>query len=122
MADNTYRPIIERLRYGDMEAVKLPQVLCFAIKAALSFGRKLSWKVQENSSGMLIQLVWKSSKTNMVGSVWNNPRPKSPSRLRRDALRSQKFNAAKSSLDEATEKLSTSDHPKLISFHSDCGN
>ena len=58
----------------------------------------------------------------MVGSVWNNPRLKSPSRLRRDALRSQKFNAAKFSLDEATEKLSTSDHPKLTSFHSDCGN
>ena len=42
----------------------------------------------------LVQLVWKSSKfRNFVGSNWNKPKKKPPSRQCRDVLRLLKFNA-----------------------------
>lgn len=80
--------------YGAAE--KLPKVVLLAIESALASGRQLSWKVQENNVGMLVQLVWKSSESrNLVGSNWNKLKKKPPSRQRRDVLRFLKFNAAK---------------------------
>ena len=84
-----------------MDAEKLPKIVALAIESALASGRQLSWKVQENKVGMMIQLVWKSSEfSSVVGSNWNNHelRKKAPSRQRRDALRLLKFNAAKAPL------------------------
>ena len=79
-----------------MDAEKLPQIVVLAIESALASGRQLSWKVQENNVGMLVQLVWKSSESrNLVGSNWNKLKKKPPSRQRRDVLRLLKFNAAK---------------------------
>ena len=42
------------------------------IESTLASGRQLSWKVQENNVGTLVQLVWKSSKSSdVVDSNWN---------------------------------------------------
>ena len=80
----------------EMDAEKLPKVVLLAIESALASGRQLSWKVQENNVGMLVQLVWKSSDSRkLVGSNWNKLKKKPPSRQRRDAFRFLKFNAAK---------------------------
>ena len=87
---------IKTLTYMTMDAEKLLKVVLLAIESALASGRQLSWKVQENNVGMLVQLVWKSSESrNLVGSNWNKLKKKPPSRQRRDALRFLKFNAAK---------------------------
>ena len=60
-----------------MDAEKLPKVVVLAIESALASGRRLSWKVQENNVGMLVQLVWKSSESrNLVGSNWNKLKKK----------------------------------------------
>ena len=92
----------------------LPDVVRVALLNAHASGRTLSWKVQENAKGTLIQLVWKkpaaetsldSGLTDTVGSNLNkiaaksdkpaeNPRNKkrnNPSRVHRNARRLQSF-------------------------------
>ena len=67
---------------------QLPELVKTALSSACKSGRSLSWKVQENSKGMLIQLVWKAEPVNgptggnttMVGSNWKTgPNWKKPS-------------------------------------------
>jgi hypothetical protein len=38
----------------------LPELVKAALSTACQSGRSLSWKVQENNKGILIQLVWKA--------------------------------------------------------------
>ena len=79
-----------------MEAGKLLVLVVSAIESGYASGRMLSWKIQESDRGMLVQLVWKSASGTRVGSEkvvsnWSNQKRKSPSWLRRDAQRLQKF-------------------------------
>ena len=39
---------------------QLPELVKVALSTVCKSGRSLSWKVQENSKGVLIQLVWKA--------------------------------------------------------------
>ena len=96
------------------ELPELPELLATAIASAVTSGRRLSWKIQENQRGTLIQLVWKNDSAVAVGSVnakvginWseasthsartpsggNSTQHKSvpPSRKRRNARRLQNF-------------------------------
>ena len=60
------------LFYDCYVEMDLPKLVVLAIESAFASGRQLSWIVQENSVGMLVQLVWKSSESrNLVGSNWN---------------------------------------------------
>jgi hypothetical protein len=61
-----------------MDAEKLPGIVVLAIEPALASDRQLSWKVQEKSAGMLVQLVWKCSESRNL--VWNKFCKKAPSR------------------------------------------
>ena len=64
--------------YSSVYIDQFPELVKTALSSACKSGRSLSWKVQENSKGMLIQLVWKaepvngptSGNTTMVGSNW----------------------------------------------------
>ncbi len=59
--------------------MELPELVAKAIACASS-GRKLSWKIQDNQLGTLVQLIWKSkfvtagdiSRDAKVGINWNN--------------------------------------------------
>ena len=88
---------------------QLPEVVKAAITAACNSGRTLSWKVQEDGRGTLIQLVWKPvCADTKVCSNWNarkrcpdlttsgklvssKPKKLTPSRARRNARRLQAF-------------------------------
>ena len=99
---------------------ELPEVVRIALQNASKSGRALSWKVQENTKGTLIQLVWKHPQeiraelkghtkisSGAVGSNLNKSktaagmpvaagepqkrRRNNPSRLRRNARRLQYF-------------------------------
>lgn len=88
-------------------AVKLPKLVLMAIESAFSSDRQFSWKIQENKTGLLIQLVWKFNRQVHPGSIWNKPyRSKAPSRQRRDALRLLKFNEAKASSQQLSADVS----------------
>ena len=89
----------------------LPELVKKAIISACESGRKLSWKIQENDRGTLVQLVWKpepflvgnSSKNSEASSNWNlaarncpwtaqkSKKQHPPSRLRRNARRLASF-------------------------------
>ena len=59
---------------------QLPELVKAALSSAYQSGRSLSWKVQENNKGILIQLVWKAEPVSCpaggnairVGSNWKN--------------------------------------------------
>ena len=94
---------------------ELPELVQAAISSALASNKHLSWKIQENAKGTLIQLVWKSDSvgnSGLMGSKWNSSTPHSaalasssklnkskcprkkrnpPSRQRRNALRLARF-------------------------------
>ena len=94
--------------YREMD--QLPELAKVAISTACSSGKSFSWKFQENSGRIVIQLMWKadpecvdsvSGKTTRVCSSKNHPseplserkRRKriSPSRAHRNARRLQAF-------------------------------
>ena len=98
-----------------------PELVKKAITSACKSGRKLSWKIQENDRGTLVQLVWKpelflagnSSKNSEVSSNWNlagrnSPRTaqkskkqhRPPSRFRRNVRHSASFIEKKQSAQE----------------------
>ena len=64
---------------------QLPELVKCALFSACNSGKSLSWKVQENKQGILIQLVWKSEpercsasgSTTRVGSIWKSQLRKS---------------------------------------------
>ena len=120
-----------------MEAGKLPELVVMAIENAFQSNRNLSWKIQENKRGLLIQLVWKpATQSNRdvsprMLSNWNLPAPrtrKSPSRLRRDALRRDKFGKDKhqSADEDGTTSNNTltgnSSGPATSAKSGDCAN
>ena len=95
---------------------ELPELVQAAISSALALNKHLSWKIQENAKGTLIQLVWKSdsvgNNSGLMGSKWNSSTPHSaalasssnlnkskcprkkrnpPSRQHRNALRLARF-------------------------------
>ena len=59
---------------------QLPEVVMTALSTTCKSGRSLSWKVQENNKGILIQLVWKAEpvsgptrgNTTVVASNWKS--------------------------------------------------
>ena len=51
------------------ELPELPELLATAIASAVTSGRRLSWKIQENQRGTLIQLVWKNDSAVAVGNT-----------------------------------------------------
>ena len=95
----------EHRMYLIMEGLdKLPELVKSALVFACNSGKSLSWKVQENDKGILVQLVWKSNSSDPapVCSNWNskltpdsNTPPEKrrvcPSRARRNARRLQSF-------------------------------
>ena len=60
--------------------IQLPELVRSALCSACNSGKHLSWRVQENEKGVLIQLVWKAQKerssvsgmATRVGSNWNH--------------------------------------------------
>ena len=96
-----------------MEASKLPELVISAIESACASGKRLSWKIQESDRGTLVQLVWKpicgfratGCSSEKVGSNWSYQKRKSPSRLRRDAQRLQKFCVLKLSTQQLTQTV-----------------
>ena len=103
---------INKYKYTCMD--NLPEVVRVALQNACNSGRTLSWKVQENAKGTLIQLIWKlipvvcldkGHSISMVGSNSNSTKPEfdkpadkprkrrrnNPSRIRRNARRLRSF-------------------------------
>ena len=101
----------------------LPEVVKAAITAAFNSGRTLSWKVQEDGRGTLIQLVWKPvCADTKVCSNWNTrkrctdlttsgklvsskPKKLTPSHARRNARRLQAFLERKQSAQPVSERM-----------------
>ena len=62
---------------------QIPELVKAALSSACQSGRSLSWKVQENNKGILIQLVWKAEPVSCpaggnairVGSNWKTDQP-----------------------------------------------
>ncbi len=85
-----------------------------AIDSACASGSKFSWKIQESDRGMLVQVVWKPASlsgavlhsTEKAVSKWNKQKRKSPSRLRRDAQRLERFQASKVSPTQPVQRVS----------------
>ena len=102
---------------------QLPEVVKAAITAACNSGRTLSWKVQEDGRGTLIQLVWKPvCADTKVCSNWNarkrctdlttsgklvssKPKKLTPSRARRNARPLQAFLERKQSAQPVSERM-----------------
>ena len=106
---------------------ELPELVQAAISSALASNKHLSWKIQENAKGTLIQLVWKSDSvgnSGLMGSKWNSSTPHSaalasssklnkskcprkkrnpPSRQRRNALRLARFLESKNRSQSETQ-------------------
>ena len=43
-----------------VEEIQLPETVAFCLRMAQKSGRSLSWKIQESSKGILVQLIWKA--------------------------------------------------------------
>ena len=53
----------------------LPDFISAAVASAFVSGRKLSWKVQESTKRMLIQLVWKPEQLCNAEGKFTKPHP-----------------------------------------------
>ena len=79
-----------------MDAEKLPTCLLDVIKSACDSERKLTWKIQENGRGLLVQLVWRSPpvasdlSVKMVSNK-NFQKKKSPSKAEKRCVEVEKI-------------------------------